>query len=368
MKQTERIPLVEIWLDEENPRLKSLIVSLDQTALVKTLYSEMAVDEVAMSIAANGYFEVEPLLLLKDVPPRKGTTKSYTVIEGNRRVAALKLLTNKTLRETVKAHDLPELSAQQLKALKEIPALVYETRRELWQFLGFRHINGVKPWDAYSKAHYVADVHENYKISLEDIATDIGDRHTTVSRLYRGLTVLRQAEKWGFSREDIARSRFFFSHLYTATDQPEFQKFLAIDPKNIKSNPIPSAKKKELLEFMTWLYGSKTKNAQPVVRSQNPDLNYLREVIGTPPALAALRRGSTIERAHEISRGDTRRFSDAVYSALEELKEANGLFLAGFDPRSELLTESIEQIGMEASRLVAQSETRSKVKKTLVKS
>lgn len=359
MKQTERISLSEIWLDEDNPRLKSLTATANQTELVRVLYSEMAVDEVAMSIAANGYFEVEPLLLVVDRPPRKGTKRSYTVVEGNRRVAALKLLTDKALRDTVRAGDLPQLSAVQINALMEIPSLVYETRRELWQFLGFRHINGVKPWDAYSKACYVADVHEKYKIPLAEIATDIGDRHTTVTRLYRGLTVLRQAQEQGFSRDDIVKNRFFFSHLYTATDQPEFQKFLGLDPKKMKQNPVPQIRQKELSEFMTWLYGSRSRGLQPVVRTQNPDLNHLREILTTPPALAALRRGSSIERAHEISRGDARRFSDAVYAALEELKEANGLFLSGFDGRSEFLADSIGQVGVEAARLVAQYQQRS---------
>jgi hypothetical protein len=354
MKPTQKIPIEQLWLDEENPRLRSMGVGNSQQELLKALYTNMSVDEVAMSIAANGYFDEEPLFVVEDSPARKGTKKSYTVVEGNRRLAAVKLLTSDDLRKVCKASDLPDLTTPQVRALQAIPCVIYPERRELWQYLGFRHINGVKPWDAYSKALYVAEVHEKYKVPLDEIASDIGDRHTTVRRLYRGLTVLRQAEKSGFSREDIAKHRFFFSHLYTAVDQPEFQEFLSIDADRHKTTPVPTAKKADLIEFMTWLYGSKARGLPPVVQTQNPDLNLLREVIGNPPALAALRRGASISRAHEISRGDARRFSDAVFACLEELREANALFSSGFDAKTPSLVDAIEKIGEEAERLVSQ--------------
>src|SRR5439155_8518065 len=251
----EPIKVDDLKLDPQNPRLTSLNEDSSQFDLLKTLYTEMSVDEIALSIAENGYFNEEPLFVIKDTKEKGRQT--YVVIEGNRRLAAIKLLCDDALRKKVEATDLPSISAAAKGKLKELPCVVYSTRRELWQFLGFRHINGVKPWDAYSKANYVAEVHENYKIPLEEIAQRIGDRHATVKRLYRGLTILRQAEQQGYSKEDRVRNRFYFSHLYTALDQPEFQKFLSITPeKSLRKDPVPSNKRRELKELMVWLYGS----------------------------------------------------------------------------------------------------------------
>jgi ParB-like chromosome segregation protein Spo0J len=348
----ESIKIDDLKLDSQNPRLTSSVPISSQFDLLKMLYTEMSIDEIALSIAENGYFSQEPLFVIKDAKEKGRQT--YAVIEGNRRLAAVKLLCDDALRTRINATDLPVINASAKAKLKELPCVVYSNRRELWQFLGFRHINGVKPWDAYSKANYVAEVHEKYKIPLDEIAQRIGDRHTTVKRLYRGLTVLRQAEKQGFNREDRARNRFYFSHLYTALDQPEFQKFLTItSEKSLRKDPVPPSKKRELKELMVWLYGSRAQDREPVVRSQNPDLNRLREIISEPRALAALRRGTSIERSHEISIGDERRFSDAVYGALEDLKQANGLFSSGFRD-DERLRNAVDELVEQVSRLKQQ--------------
>jgi hypothetical protein len=290
----------------------------------------MAVDEVAFSIAANGYFPEEPLLVI----PAEGRTQKgkYVIIEGNRRFAAVRLLREPKLRSLLKASDLPDISPERSAGLDEIPVSIYPDRENLWSYCGFRHINGIKPWDAFSKAKYVADVHETYNVPLARIASTIGDRHTTVVRLYRGYKILEQAEaKAGFDKNDRVRNRFYFSHLYTAVDQAEFQKFLGIDPdKSLKPNPVTSSKLPQLKELMVWLYGKKSAQIEPVVRTQNPDLNTLREVISKPSSLSALRSGYTLERSYEISIGDKRRFRDAITSAKEELQQGKGTVTTGY--------------------------------------
>lgn len=338
------VKVSDLLLDVDNPRLVSVHHEKTQVGLLSSLYSEMAVDEVALSIAENGYFKQEPLFVIKEMVKRKFTGK-YVVVEGNRRFAAVLLLTNSDYRKKLKATDIPAIDSKRAKELVSLPVVEYPSKQDIWQYLGFRHINGIKEWDSFSKAFYVAEVHEKYGVDISEIALKIGDRHTTVKRLYRGYTVLRQAEKVGFNREDRFRNRFHFSHLYTALDQPDFQKFLSLDPdKSLQEDPVPKPKRKELLELMTWLYGSKEKGREPVVKKQNPDLGKLREIIASPPALAALRTGSSLEISHDISIGDQRRFEDAVYLAHENLKQALGVALKGFDKSDKNIKDAIEGI------------------------
>src|SRR5438552_2906174 len=84
--------------------------------------------------------------------------------------------------------------------------------------------------------------------------------YSLVARLYRGYTVLKQAEKQaGFARADLWKQKFYFSHLYTALDQPEFQNFLGLKPDAPPvENPVTKAKLGALEEFMMWLYGKKS--------------------------------------------------------------------------------------------------------------
>src|SRR4051794_38148067 len=103
--QTQPIAIKNLKLDAENPRLKSVSVAGTPTPdeLLKTLYSEMSVDEVALSIAENGFFSEEPLLIVKGVTPKKDEEQSYIVIEGNRRLGAVMLLVDDALRNKIEA-------------------------------------------------------------------------------------------------------------------------------------------------------------------------------------------------------------------------------------------------------------------------
>lgn len=347
--QLQFIPISQLLLDPENPRLESVTTSTDQKELIKAMWREMAVSEVAISIAENGFFEEEPLFVIP--ASRNGAKQQYYVVEGNRRLTAVKLLVDAELRRHVRATDLPAITAKRRDELRSLPVSIYKKREDLWEYFGFRHVNGPKEWDSLSKAAYIAKVRREYKKNLAEIARKIGDQHSTVERIYRGYVLLEQAEtKTNFQREDRRANRFYFSHLYTAATYPEIQDFVGVTAKgSLKDNPVPRKYLPQLEELMMWLFGSKARAREPVVRTQAPDLNYLRSVIGSKPALAALRSGAALKRAHAISLGDARRFEDALAEAKDALQEAKGTVTTGYRGDRELLSQ------MESIELLARS-------------
>lgn len=352
--EAKPVPVGNLRLDPDNPRLSSgQNGAIQQDDVARVLWNEMAVDEVALSIAANGFFPEEPLIVIPADPSEKDEKKQkYIVVEGNRRLAAIRILREPALRAKLKATDIPTIDERSRSKLDEIPVFVYPDRESVWAYCGFRHINGTKPWDSFSKAKYVTSVHRNFNVPLGEIAKRIGDRHATVKRLYRGYMILQYAEEHKlFAMEDRVRNRFYFSHLYTAVDQPEFQDFLGITAEgSLKPDPVPKPKRGELKELLTWLYGRKSAQVEPVVRSQNPDLGRLREVISKPPSLAALRTGYSLERAYEISVGDKRRFRNALTSAKEELQQAKATVTTGYTGDEDLF-EIISEIMAYASTI-----------------
>jgi len=324
--QVEMLPVDDLYLDWRNPRLAELGLSSgeDQEEILRILWRDMAVDELAYSIATNGYFRHEILFGTRE------DGKLY-VIEGNRRLAAVKLLLSAKLRRKVGATDLPTVSATVRDQISELPVVECD-RADIWHYVGFKHVNGPQPWDAYSKAHYVARVHNSQGISLETIAETIGDRHLTVKRLYRGLMALEQAEDAGvFDRDDRWNRRFFFSHLYTGLDFAGFQRFLNFKPeRSFEPHFIPKNRVRNLGEVCEWLYGRKSKKKQPLVRSQNPDLRNLDSVLQSTDGVAALRRGMPLETALDITRGDEELFREALVQAKVALQGARGKVLQGY--------------------------------------
>ena len=127
----DSIRIKDLRLDPQNPRSAEFGVKSDATQddLVKVLWERMAVVEVAMSIAYSGFFQHEPLFA------EKAPNGKFVVIEGNRRLAAVRLLIDGELRKKLHATDLPTVSAQRLEELKSLPVIVTD-RKSLWRYLG----------------------------------------------------------------------------------------------------------------------------------------------------------------------------------------------------------------------------------------
>jgi ParB-like chromosome segregation protein Spo0J len=324
--------VADLHFDHDNPRLAEYGITskTPEAEILDTLWDAMDVRELVQSIAASGFFPHEALIVSEE----KG---KLLVIEGNRRLAAVKVLLNPELAKQ-KGWEIPVLTRDQRDALKELPA-IQTSREDSWRYLGFKHVNGPAKWSSYAKAAYIGEVHRNYKVSLADIANQIGDRHNTVQRLYRGLMVLEQAERVKvYDREDRFRQRLAFSHLYTGLDYDGISTFLSIAPKEQETeSPVPEDKYKELGELCVWLYGSKKEKRPPVVESQNPDLRRLNSVVSSREAIAALRSGADLSRAYEMSRPPTAVFEEALLAAKRELSTAQAHLTSGYDNSEALL-------------------------------
>jgi hypothetical protein len=83
---------------------------------------------------------------------------------------------------------------------------------------------------------------------------------------------------------------------------------------------------------LTWLYGSKERDLEPAVKSQNPDLGRLREVLASPPAIAMLAERNNLDEVIIITATPPDvRFQKHLITANAELSHAVST-LEGFDP------------------------------------
>lgn len=357
--ETRKVPVDDLDLDLMNPRLAGRDDTKSQESLIRILWTEGALDELALSMTQNGYFQEEPLFAVVE-------NGRYVVVEGNRRLATVKLLSDEKIRKAVEATDLPAVTKKQLKelGLDALPVVVYPDRKSLWPYVGFRHVNGPMTWDSWSKAQYIAQVKNKFNVELSEIEESIGDKNHTVPRLYRGLMVLNQAcEQAGYDLEDRKKAHFSFSHLYTGLPYAGFEKHLGLSPNDgYKPNPIKKQFLPNLKELMIWLFGSKKENIAPVIQSQNPDLKRLDSVLKDKKALDALRSGLGLKVSHEISLGDDVRFREAIARIKYDLQQAKGLVLHGFNGEKELV-QTAEEISELAASLVDDMRKRPRGKK-----
>jgi hypothetical protein len=339
-KTTGKVLTELLDFDPHNPRLiEDGIRDPNETQIIKALADGSDLPEVVASIAANGYIDIEPLIV-----QRMG--RRFRVLEGNRRLAAIRILQEPALAKGT-GITVPTITAAVKKSLKEVTVYAVSDRDQARDFIGFKHINGPHKWDAIAKARFAADWYKKERdkgITLETIAQRLGDRHDTVVRLVNGMFVLDQAEesKVYDIKDRYPGKKFAFSHLYTALTRPGYREFLGLpeewraeDP---EPNPVPEDKIENLQKVMVWLYGSKSDDIEPVISSQNPDIKNLGAVLLNARARTIMLLRNDLREAHAQVESKGARFETALINAKQEAENAMSQ-IAGYDPTDSTLLE-----------------------------
>lgn len=308
-----------LQFDLENPRFTTDVVK-SEIDVIRHLYQESDVDELIQSMMSAGYIDFEPMIVQR---------KTNIVLEGNRRLAALRLLSNEGYRTKLKIS---------LPAIKN-PVLVGEQVRVVWvndrsearAFIGFKHINGPFKWNALAKAKYAASWFTEGG-DIETVSRTLGDNHNTVRRLVNGWFVLKQAESDGFEIEHISKKTFAFSHLYTALTRSSVREMLGVTTEDFggtpKPNPVPKERLADLSMLMSWLYGQEQKGERTLIESQNPNLNELSAVLGNPEARLMLQSSRNLELAYERVEPPAGRFEEALMVSAKQAEDV--MSLAGY--------------------------------------
>lgn len=304
----------DLLLDPENPRLR-LPQNASQRTILLQLYEEHRLDELMASFVANGYFDEEPLVVVPSAKAGK-----FTVVEGNRRLAALKLLTDPVAAAEIRVRDLPPMTEGEIERLRRVPVKEYARREDVLPYLGFRHITGIKEWDADAKARYIYQLKHDSGKDLKEIATSIGDTFNFTERLYLGWSLVKQAEKeTGFTEKDTYK--FPFSYMYDAVRMPEVRQFLGIGADEYQVEP---AQKNKLRELTTWLFGSRSKRQEPIVERKE-QLKQLAFVLASEDGVDALRTGSSLDEAYQRTVGEEQELIKALNTASRRLDLAKGI-------------------------------------------
>lgn len=322
--------VADLKIDLRNPRVPNEIFDSEIKA-ISHLVDHADVAELVQSIGRSGWLDYEPLIVL---------APDNIVIEGNRRLAALRLMSSANLRNEIK-FKLPSGVEESRTLPSEVRVFYVDDRSEARDFIGFKHINGAFKWDSFAKAKYAAEwLDDEPETTVKDVSERLGDSHNTVLRLVNGYRVLRESERLGFSVEETTSPRgFSFSHLYTALPSPNVRGFLGIDSELsevLSSDPVPTEHHADLLEYMTWLYGQ-VGRGEHVIKSQNPDLGRLTKVLGSQTATSSLRATGSLAEAFDIVDDKAKAFEDAIFQLLKSAREA-AQQLGKYDGDPEVLT------------------------------
>jgi hypothetical protein len=344
------IPIELLDLDSENPRLAKESQGSSQLELMQILYEQFNVDDLAYSMAENGYFDEEPIVVVPQRMPKdfkysddieqqqkdiqrlvdEGKIR-FTVVEGNRRTATLKLLIDSDLRKRVKvASDFPKPASTDVQSdLKIVPAIFYQNRDGISAYLGVRHIAGLQKWEAYAKAVFLATrIEEGIKKkksieeSIKEVQRQTADRSDVIKRQYLCYKVLKEAEE--DLNFDVTNVKNKFSLITVALNAPSIREFIGVKSYkeiDFAKRVIPLKKIQELNLLLLWIFGN-GKDKQPILTDSRKITSLLAPVLADKDATEYLIKYEALEEAYERSGGEKTFLIKKLNDAIKNMKNA----------------------------------------------
>ena len=270
------VNLEDLHFDPKNPRLVGEFNG-DPDKIFRYLITDIGVDDLLQSISTIGFIDGDPLIV------REREDGGYFVIEGNRRLAALKLLTGSVPNDGEPVPTIPEISTKKAEALKKVYVQKDWPGELLQAYLGYKHVTAAREWPPEAKAKFVLEHagHDFSKENLTRFAKTLGTNYATLKRWLVAYLSLRQAEAAGkFDPAQVPTKRFFGT-FYTLLGGSEAKEFLALADDPISENPIPEDHLEHLGDFITWTVG--TKDVPPKVNSRQQA--QFEQVLASPSAL-----------------------------------------------------------------------------------
>ncbi len=308
----------QLRFDQQNPRFYRLNDASSVDAIVEEMLDDESAQDLMLSIGSKGYFPGEPLLVTPD------GNGAFIVVEGNRRLAATKLLNGQLVppqRRTASVQRLREASATAPPT--ELPCIVYDERRDVLRYLGYRHITGVKQWDSLSKAKYLLQLRDDFHSDLgrddqlKALAADIGSRPDYVAQLLTALGLYTTAveSKPTFFGLPIRPEDVEFSYITTAIGYRNLAGWLGLEGRG--DFEMKGLKADRLKKAFGWMF-SKDQLGRTVV-GESRRLELLADIVNSPTAIKKLEDNLNLDEAYLYTDGPQAALQKALTQATEKV-------------------------------------------------
>lgn len=346
----EYLPLDQLLLDPTNPRLGRNVASRDlpQEGVIEAMQN-WTLDELAVSFLESGFWPQEALILVKE---KLYGEEHYVVVEGNRRLAALKLL-KRVVDGEVKGKKWDELVAGRVvpaSLFQAIPYIEVKNREAVAAYLGFRHVTGIKEWNPAEKAQYITKLIDD-GMSYDEVRRKIGSKTPTVRHNYIAYRLLRQMEQQ--DRIAVNKVEEKFSVLYLSLRTRGAQQYLKIDIQaapDQAANPVPEEYIDNLVNFALWLFGDQKR---PPLFTDSRYVDQFGKILESEEAVEYLERSEDPRweiayRKAEIGEQDLINFIETASDNIQQALTEAHLF-----KKSDKVHKVVKRLGKDAAALLA---------------
>jgi hypothetical protein len=308
-----RIASDQLHFDPKNPRFYRLNNASEDQQVIEEMLDDESVLDLMASIGQKGYFEGEPLLVTRE-------DGKLIVLEGNRRLAAVKLLNGQFQPPPRRSASVAEQRSAAVEPPPTLlPCIMYPDRRASMRYLGYRHITGIKEWDSLSKAQYLASLWQEFYADkgkadlLRTLARDIGSRSDYVGQLLTGLRLYQTAQDKKFFDLPMQSKDVEFSYLTTALNYGKINDWLGLSGRD--DFEMPSLDQSRLKQLFGWFF-PKDRQGHTII-GESRKIGELADIVGSTDAVTMLEKTGDLATAYLYSEGP----QQALKAALEQARQ-----------------------------------------------
>lgn len=210
---TKHISVASLHLDAKNPRLGAAANGASPRELIHLLFEHDKAMEVAQSIALRGFFPNEPLLVIRE-------NEQYVVVEGNRRLAALKALRDPGLLDGTAERQVERFARRirNIDSIAKVPVILAPSRRATDRQVAGKHVGTpVLAWQAENRASFILEkLTEGY--DTQELLDELGFSAADV-----------QAARQTKAIADMARSLTLAEEVKSKLENPRTKLFTTIE-------------------------------------------------------------------------------------------------------------------------------------------
>jgi hypothetical protein len=301
-------------LDSQNPRLPAGMTWKTEKELIEFIAVTYDAIEVARSIVRFGYFPSEPLIVVEK------DDGMYLVVEGNRRLVALRILAEPSLADNL--DDAPEWRsiAEGAKLPDKIPVVISPNRQAVAPIIGYRHISGIEPWEPFEKARFVANLVDKEHLSFEYVSSVVGESISNVAALYRNYTIEYEAwQKYDIDTGPVVKNFGVFTRAMNSLPLRTFIGAPAPSEMSPGKKILSRSTSTTAKELFSWLFGT---DEQDAVITESRDITDLGIVVESDSGLQVLRETRDLEAAFIAAGGLRDRLLKRLTNALNNLVAA----------------------------------------------
>lgn len=223
-----------LLLDNKNPRFfgenlnKKYIDELEvsdpklQEYLRQTIFNKYNVQDLISSIIEVGFLRLDPIIVVQE-------GNYYRVVEGNRRLSAIKTIHGNIERKLITVSDNVYNSITKIEVVN---LKIGYDESLIWMLQGIRHVSGIRDWGPFQQAELIKTLYHSRGMTYQQIGSIIGlspARVSTIMKAYCGVSQMMENKEWSrHATPDL------FSHFEQAYVRAPIREWLGWDKESAK--------------------------------------------------------------------------------------------------------------------------------------